>query len=89
MGVNPWKLTAIAMALVVATAVVTGLVVANITGKNQVEPTAEASRPGAAIGVVVVGAGGGTLYGLNENRKHDARYREAYGRCLRARGYTG
>jgi len=36
-----------------------------------------------------VGAGGGTLYGLNENQKHDERYRNAYGACMRSRGYTG
>ncbi len=43
---------------------------------------------GAAIGGLV-GAGGGTLYGLNENQKHDERYRNAYGACMRGRGYTG
>jgi hypothetical protein len=37
----------------------------------------------------VVGAGGGTLYGLNENRRNDERYRDAYGACMRARGYAG
>lgn len=42
---------------------------------------------GAAIGGVV-GVGGGTLYGLNENRKHDENYRAAYASCLRARGYA-
>jgi hypothetical protein len=36
-----------------------------------------------------VGAGGGTLYGLNENRRYDERYREAYAGCMRARGYLG
>jgi hypothetical protein len=43
---------------------------------------------GAAIGGVV-GVGGGTLYGLNENKKHDENYRSAYSSCLRSRGYTG
>ena len=42
---------------------------------------------GAAIGGVL-GAGGGTLYGLNENKKHDEAYRAAYARCMRSRGYT-
>ena len=42
---------------------------------------------GAAIGGLV-GAGAGTLYGLNENKKHDERYRDAYGACMRSRGYT-
>jgi hypothetical protein len=42
---------------------------------------------GAAIGGVV-GVGGGTLYGLNENKKHDEQYRAAYGACMRSRGYV-
>jgi hypothetical protein len=42
---------------------------------------------GAAIGGIV-GAGGGTLYGLNENRQNDEKYRAAYSSCMRARGYT-
>ena len=42
---------------------------------------------GAIIGGIV-GAGGGTLYGINENRKADERYREAYGTCMRNRGYA-
>jgi hypothetical protein len=37
----------------------------------------------------MVGAGAGALYGVNENRKHDTAYREAYSSCLRARGYAG
>ena len=37
---------------------------------------------------VLVGAGGGALYGVNENRKTDERYRAAYASCLRSRGYT-
>ena len=32
---NPWKITALAMALVMATALITGLVVANWSGSNQ------------------------------------------------------
>src|SRR5947199_1028183 len=32
---NPWKVTALAMALVMATALITGLVVANWSGSNQ------------------------------------------------------
>jgi hypothetical protein len=43
---------------------------------------------GAAIGGLV-GAGGGALYGLNENKKNDQRYRDAYASCMRSRGYTG
>ena len=43
---------------------------------------------GAAIGGVL-GAGGGTLYGLNENKNHDQAYKEAYGACMRSRGYNG
>jgi hypothetical protein len=44
MNLNPWKLTAIAMALVMATALVTGLVVANLTGTSVPERTAEAPK---------------------------------------------
>ena len=160
---NPWKLTAIGMALVVTTALVTGVVVANrskpeerpaaksigaITSEPAARPAtpasatapapavpkaavvkacneqaATASGPrdktvdtvkdgavgallGAAVGAAggaiadggkgagkgaaiggLVGGGAGALYGLNENRKHDAAYRDAYASCLRARGY--
>ena len=165
---NPWKLTSLGLGLVAATALATGLVVANWTGKESdktvaVEvgsgrtaprvagPQARAAAPavptqsaptqsaieacnqyaasqagqrdktmdtvkdagigaiaGAALGAAggaiagggkgagkgaaiggLVGAGGGTLYGLNENQKHDERYRNAYGACMRGRGYTG
>lgn len=48
---NPWKLTAIGMALVVATALATGLVVANLSGKDtepkQSTDAAAPSRPAA------------------------------------------
>ena len=127
---NPWKVTAIAMGVAMATALVTGLVVANWTGGDraaqeqnaqqkvaQATPARGASMPGApsqsaiaacnkyaaseagskdktmevvkdgAIGGVV-GASGGSLYGLNENKKHDERYRAAYASCMRARGFT-
>jgi len=43
---------------------------------------------GAGIGGLV-GLGGGALYGLNENKKHDEQYRRAYESCLRAHGHTG
>ena len=36
---NPWKATAIAMALVIATALVTGVVIANWTGRGELERT--------------------------------------------------
>src|SRR5215510_1324887 len=131
---NPWKLTAVAMALVVVTALATGLVVANLSGKgsdkskaadatssvrttprsaatassspsvptqsviaacNQQaasrvpsrDKTMDTVKDGAIGGLV--GAGGGTLYGLNENRKHDEQYREAYAACMRSHGYVG
>ena len=48
---NPWKLTAIGMALVVATALATGLVVANLSGRDtqpkQSSGDAAPSRPAA------------------------------------------
>ena len=66
-----WKITAIGMALVTTTAVITGIVVANWVGRGG-----------------LLGAGGGTLYGLNENKNHDQAYREAYGPCMRSHGYN-
>jgi hypothetical protein len=43
---NPWKLTAIGMALVVATALATGLVVANLSGKGaEPKKSSEATAP--------------------------------------------
>jgi hypothetical protein len=129
---NPWRVTAIVMAFVMLTALVTGLVVANwvpapapprpavrpfstapageagpvppqwaIAECNGVaalrtgpgertmkvvrDPGGVGAGKGAAIGV---GVGAGTLYGLNENRKQDQRYRDTYSACMRARGYT-
>ncbi len=41
---------------------------------------------GAAIGSMT-GAAGGTLYGLNETKSHDAQYRGAYASCMRSKGY--
>jgi hypothetical protein len=171
MAHNPWKLTAIAMALIAVTALVTGVVVAsrsksddktataqpvapNAARVGSVRPVTEVPAPpphaptasrvpdqtvvkacndraavatgtrdkttevvkdgavgalvGAAVGAAggaiadggkgagkgaaiggVVGAGAGALYGVNENRKHDTAYRDAYSSCLRARGYAG
>jgi len=144
---NPWKMTAVGMALVIVTGLVTGLVVANWTGREPVRPAGTAPAPrqvavtptasdidacnqyaksasgdkttellkdaaiggvvgagvgaaggaiagggkgagkGAAIGGIV-GATAGTLYGLNEAKKNDARYVEAYRTCMRGRGYS-
>src|SRR2546428_1825984 len=148
MNWNPWKVAAIAMALVMGTALVTGLVVANWVGTETKPPvtTRPASPPArrqaqmpafptqavvdacneyaaaqagdrdktadtvknAAVGAVVgaavgapggaiahrghgagqgadiggvLGAGGGTRYGLHQNKKHDEGYREASGNC--------
>lgn len=163
-GWNPWKVTTLGLALLMGTALVAGLVVANSSGSSP-EPelrrrapaaTRPASPPrntrpatpqvaqgpavvptqdvveacnrqaaaeigdhegtqeivkdaaiggvvGAAIGAAggavaaggkgaaiggIVGVGGGTLYGLNENRKNDEKYRAAYSGCMRSRGYT-
>jgi len=157
---DPWKVTAIAIALVMVTALVTG-VVASWTGPDgpgRLAPNVESLKAaalrmalapqssaqatpsrstieacnrqatdqvaadkttevvrdaaigavlGAAVGAAggaladggkgtgkgvalggLVGAGGGTVFGLNENRKHDARYRDVYARCMRSRGYS-
>ena len=155
MNWNPWKVAAIAMALVMGTALVTGLVVANWVGTETKPPvtTRPASPParrqaqmpafptqavvdacneyaaaqagdrdktadtvknaavgavvGAAVGAAggaiadggkgagkgaaiggVLGAGGGTLYGIWDNKKHDEFFRDAYARCMKAKGYT-
>jgi hypothetical protein len=42
---NPWKLTAIAMALMIVTAVVTGIVVANWTGTEPAQQTVSTPAP--------------------------------------------
>jgi hypothetical protein len=41
---------------------------------------------GAGIGGVA-GAAGGSLYGLNENKAHDAQYQAAYASCMRSKGF--
>jgi hypothetical protein len=52
----------------------------------------QASQPGlddaqpAALKAGVLGSG--TLYGLDQNQKRDERYRDAYARCMRSRGYS-
>jgi hypothetical protein len=122
---NPWKLTAVGMALVAVIAVVTGLVVANRSGDPKAAatssapvgttpapvakysaPVARAAKPQPAVPTQAavtacnqyaasqVGERNktteiGSLYGLNENRKHDQRYRDTYASCMRDRGYTG
>ena len=43
---NPWKLIAIGMALVIVTAVVTGIVVANWTGSKPAQQMADTTSPG-------------------------------------------
>jgi hypothetical protein len=148
---NPWKMTAIGMMLVVATAVVTSLVVAGWGPKTDTvasspsAPVRRAAPPlsrtpsqadvdacnqyakaqagdkaievvkdgavgavaGAAVGAAggaiadggkgagkgaaiggIVGATAGTLYGLNETKKNDARYVEAYRACMKGRGFS-
>lgn len=142
---NPWGVTALGLVVVMATALVTGLVVANWSGSSQepepirqvpaaarpwpparnvsvmpaaspiarTEPVAivvpteeavqacnrraaeEAGDPVRAEQVVKDGASGGraaaqggALYGLNESRRNDEKYRAAYSSCMRARGYA-
>lgn len=41
---------------------------------------------GAAIGGVT-GVAGGSLYGLNETKSHDAQYQAAYASCMRSKGF--
>jgi hypothetical protein len=52
----------------------------------------QASRPGSddakpeALKAGVLGSG--TLHGLDQTQKRNERYREAYARCMRSRGYS-
>ena len=145
---NPWKMTAVGMMLVVATAVITGLVVAgwgptdDTVASSSSAPARRAAPARAAhalpgrrrrVQPVREGAGGGqghrggegrrgggrrgrgggrgrrrhrrrrqggwqtvvssaptagTLYGLNETKKNDARYVEAYRACMKGRGFS-
>jgi hypothetical protein len=123
---RPWKLAAVAMALVIVTVVATGLVVANWRDKKTVDVSPGYATPSVATPSAVpaapttagvptqsavdacnqsaaaraentkdtviagaIGAGGGSLYGVNESKKHDESYRNAYAACMRSRGYTG
>src|SRR2546430_17561498 len=47
---NPWKVTALAMALVMATALITGLVVANSSGSNREVAQPTSSPANARLG---------------------------------------
>jgi len=115
-GWNPWKMTAIGLGLVVVTALLTGVVVANRSGYEGTQkgatavvapplglpsqavidtcnqPAAQADGgSGAGKSAViggVLGAGGGALFDVNENRKPDERYRVAYASCMRSCGYA-
>ncbi len=72
---DPGKLNAIGTALVIAAALVTGVVVSNWKDK------------GAGVGGIV-GAAAGTLYGLNEANQKDTRAVAANRACLMERGYS-
>lgn len=50
--------------------------------------TDEVSEPGRPDEAVKTEGVAGTLYGLNESRRNDERYRAAYASCMRARGYV-
>ena len=109
---NPWKLATIGLSAMVATALVTGLLIASWSGRDadrsamsSIAPRggfpmqtsiADCNQIAAAqvdgqdkTGEVVkdTAVGGGSLYGLNESKKHDEAYRAAYARCMASRGY--
>jgi len=144
-GWNAWSTAALGLVFVMATAIVTGLVVANWSGSSQElvprKPTPAASRSlqstrsvsvkpapapfarsvpvavtiptaeavqdcnrrasdeagnqdrteevvkNVASGIAAA-AGGGTLYGLDQSRRNDEKYRAAYASCMQARGYV-
>ena len=74
---------------VVKDAVIGGVVGAGVgAAGGAIAQGGKGAGKGAAIGGVV-GATAGTLYGLNENKKNDVRYQEAYRQCMRGRGYVG
>jgi hypothetical protein len=60
---NPWKLTAIGMALVIATVLVTGLVVANWSGKESDKKVVDVS-PGRAAPRVATSTAAPTVAGV-------------------------
>lgn len=140
---HPWRMTAIGMALIVITVVITGLLLggrwpiaaleallapifssappevapppvkavdqfpaaADVEACNQYAKAqagdkaievvkegsaAEAGR-GAGKGAVtggMVSAAAGTLYGISEKKRNDARYVEAYRACMKGRGFS-
>ena len=137
-GWSAWSMAALGLVFVMATALVTGLVVANWSGSSQgpdlrrrspaasrqwqssrtvsVKPAAtplargvagavaiptaevvqacnqratdEVGEPGRAEDAVKTEELAGSLRGLNESKRNDEKYRAAYARCMRARGYV-
>jgi hypothetical protein len=137
-GWSPWSMAALGLVFVMATALVTGLVVANWSGSSQetdlrrqaptasrqwqstrtvgVKPAAAPIAPGGPAAVAIPTAEAvqacnqratdeldepgrpedavkteelaGSLHGLNESKQNDEKYRAAYARCMRARGYV-
>ena len=137
-GWSPWSMAALGLVFVMATALVTGLVVANWSGSSQdpelrrqvpaasrqwqstrtvgVKPAAapiaaggpaavalpkaeavqacnqyatdEVGEPGRSEDAVKTEELAGSLHGLNESKRNDEKYRAAYARCMRARGYV-
>ena len=52
------------------------------------QAAAQPSRTGTTVAAVkdrAIGAGDGALYGIDEARKNDERYRDAYASCMRSR----
>ena len=137
---EPWKMTALGMALIVAAAVIMGFLMAGWGPRAELEamlapviaPASPAPAPakivtetpapadvescnqsakahagnktievvkegvaeagwgpgrGGEIGGMVVAAAG-TLHGINERKKNDARYVEAYRACMKGRGFS-
>src|SRR2546425_13136571 len=81
---NPWKVTSIGMSLVMATALVTGLVVANWSGSSRdseqrvavpagTRPAQSARTKPSATQVVLAGAGGAGHGGVDGGERGAAR----------------
>jgi hypothetical protein len=56
-------------------------------GDKAIEVVKEGAGKGAVNGGMV-SAAAGTLYGIDERKKNDARYVEAYRACMKGRGFS-
>ena len=60
----------------------------DVNACNKYAASEVAMLEAGAIRAVVATADGGSVYGLDESKKQDERYRVAYASCMRARGFA-